>query len=99
MRVTIKDQQSLFDIALQEYGSAASAFDIALANGLSVTAFLAPGESLDVPNDAPTNSAVLVYYKNNQVTPATDKPSEYVAISAGGYVSEGYWVNGYVKTN
>lgn len=63
------NNQSLIDLAIQTAGSAAAAYNIAAANGLSVTDDLAAGVELagvDV-----VNKAVADYFKNRGLKPAT----------------------------
>lgn len=62
--------QSLIDLAIQTAGSAAAAYELAVANGLSVTDDLTPGaelKSVDV-----FEQKVLTYFVNKNITPATD---------------------------
>jgi hypothetical protein len=61
--------QSILDIAIQACGSATAAFALAVANGLSVTDDLIPGQDLVVP--AVVNSDVVTYYVNNGIVPVT----------------------------
>lgn len=98
MRVTVRDKQSVFDIALQEFGAIEAAFDIALKNGISVTSKLNAGAVLIMPKNAPETSAVLSFYKDNSITPATDIEIENTTLPSGNYVTEGYWSTGYTKT-
>lgn len=67
--VIVKQGQCLIDIALQTTGSAEAAFDLAAANGISITDKLAPGiqlKRIDV-----VDAAVVAYYKANNITPAS----------------------------
>ncbi|QEE51032.1 hypothetical protein FUA48_16045 [Flavobacterium alkalisoli] len=48
--VTISNNQSLFDIAVQELGNAQAVFELALANNLSITSALVPGQILTIPD-------------------------------------------------
>ncbi len=69
MPVTVKNNQSLFDIAIQHCGSAEAAFAIAVLNAKSITDDLVAGEVLQLP--AVANRAVAEYYTNNKLQPAT----------------------------
>lgn len=64
--VEVKDSQTLLDIALSECGVAESAWDIALANGTSIT---------DTPDTVSValvgNKKIAAYYKANNIVPAT----------------------------
>ena len=61
--------QSIFDIAVQELGSAEGAFDIALLNGQSVTDALEEGQEMKLT--ALVNKPIAAYYANKSLTPAT----------------------------
>ena len=61
--------QTLIDIAIQECGSAESAIDIAVANGISVTDELTPGTELIIPSIK--SKAVVDYYDNHGIKAAT----------------------------
>ena len=69
MKSTVLDRQSLFDIAVQESGSASAAFDLALENDLSLTDNLEVGEP--VASVETQNKPVSDYYNNRQLKPAT----------------------------
>ncbi|MEO2064501.1 MAG: LysM domain-containing protein [Christiangramia sp.] len=69
--VTVSNNQSLFDIAIQVYGSVKYAFDLALANGLSITSDLAPGDQLEVPELETDHLDIRDYYAANGIRPAT----------------------------
>ena len=70
-KVTTYADQSVFDIALQEYGSVEGVFDILGANaGLQLDSHIAPGTLLQLPG-IPVKQAVVDYYKKNNIKPAT----------------------------
>jgi LysM repeat protein len=69
--VTVLHNQSLFDISIQVYGSVAYVFDLALANGLSITSDLAPGQQIDVPELEVESTSIRDYYAANGIKPAT----------------------------
>lgn len=72
MNVIILNHQSLFDLALQEYGYPEAAFDLALANGMALSDELTVGDELVLPNlDEQRARDILAYYKANAITPAT----------------------------
>ena len=71
MEITVRNNQSLFDIALMVSGSAEAAFDIALENNLSITDALTAGQVLKFTGK-PINKRVVDYYATNNVRPATD---------------------------
>lgn len=69
--VKILPHQSLFDLAIQEYGTIEAAIDIALFNDLSVTEILEAGTEIKLPPNAPTNQDILNYYHQHNLQPAT----------------------------
>lgn len=72
MEVTVIDRQNPLDIAIQEYGDVSAAFQIALANGISITDELIPGETLEITeNPELIDPDVLNYYQTFKVQPVT----------------------------
>lgn len=69
--MTAQENQTLFDIALQECGTAESAFAIARANGKSITDIITVGTEIIIPANNKTNKKVLNFYDANQIRPAT----------------------------
>jgi len=69
--VTVLHNQSLFDISIQVYGSIAYVFDLALANGLSITSDLVPGQQIEVPEIEVESTSIRDYYAANGIKPAT----------------------------
>lgn len=69
--VTISKNQSLYDIALQELGSVLAIMDIALANDISPTQILVPGQRIVIPDSEYKNSDIVNYYTVNGIKPAT----------------------------
>jgi hypothetical protein len=69
MEVKVLNGQSLFDLAIQVAGSVEAVFDIALANGISITDELRPGTVLTIP--AVVGRQVADYYAANGICPAT----------------------------
>jgi hypothetical protein len=70
--ITVIENQSLIDIAIQQDGSALCAFDWAAANGLSITDVLTPGQQLIEP---------LSDYRNVDVANYFGKKSQKIAAS------------------
>lgn len=68
MIVTVKNNQTLADIALQECGDLMSIIDIAETNGLSLTQDLRVGDSVDVSN---RDYRIKEYYDSLRHSPAT----------------------------
>ncbi|MBO7463334.1 MAG: hypothetical protein J6T96_12135 [Bacteroidales bacterium] len=68
MKATVLPYQSLIDVAVSATGDAETAYDIALMNGLPLSAEPEYGTVLDAP--APKSQTVATYYKHNP-QPAT----------------------------
>ncbi|MDF7813600.1 hypothetical protein [Hymenobacter sp. YC55] len=58
--------QSLLDICLQELGTLDALFDLADANGISITELLTPGQVLQVPASALSRPEVAAYFAGRQ---------------------------------
>ena len=72
MQVPVRNNQSLFDIALQTLGCTEAAFDIALINGISITDELLTGQILQIPSMSDyTQRRNAEYYSINNILPAT----------------------------
>lgn len=71
MIVKVLDNQSLFDIALMHCGKAELAYDIAIANGISVTDSVSVGSEITIPDGLKVNNDIVQFYKQNGVKPAT----------------------------
>lgn len=79
MQITVNDRQSLLDIAVIALGSVAGVFALAQRNGLSVTATLSDGQTLDYELEDVVNTAVRSAYALGHISPATDMPTaEYM---------------------
>ncbi|WP_136464950.1 hypothetical protein [Flagellimonas onchidii] len=87
-KTIILDRQSIFDIALQNYGNITAVFDMAFANGLSITEELAAGQTILIGENGDLNEPdVLGFYKAHNIKPATganlrahDTPSTAIGI-------------------
>jgi LysM repeat protein len=71
MIITVLNNQSLLDIAIQYRGTAAAAFEIAAANNLSLTDDLKPGQVLVIPSTLFYNRDIADYYQGKGILPAT----------------------------
>lgn len=71
MNAVVLNRQSLLDLATQHTGKAENAFDIAVANGISLTDDLAIGSRLNIPNDLTKNNDIYNYYTAKNIQPAT----------------------------
>jgi len=79
MEVTVLNNQSLFDIALQVYGSAEAAFLLSFENTLSISDDLASGQVLQFAVANVANRQVVDFYRINNIKPATALDSEQTA--------------------
>lgn len=75
MNVTVLPNQTLADIAIQEYGDLAGVFILARENEISPTEKLTPGMTISVP-DVVINREMQEYCKANNVSPATSETSD-----------------------
>ncbi|MBF6607126.1 MAG: LysM domain-containing protein [Flavobacterium sp.] len=78
--ITAISNQSLFDIALQEYGAIDAVFDIAALNDLSISAQLTPGQSILLP-EVVYEAEIAQYFKgiNKMIaTNVTYEPAEEI---------------------
>ena len=64
--------QSLLDFAIQHTGSAQNAFEIAMANNMSITDQLTAGSELVVAGSIVNDVDVKNYYQSKSLQPATD---------------------------
>ncbi|MBQ9434525.1 MAG: hypothetical protein IJU33_00150 [Bacteroidales bacterium] len=69
MKVTVRDRQSVFDLALRWCGDAEVAFAIAELNDMSVSEQIDPDTEIEVPSVM--ERRVVEYYKQNSIEPAT----------------------------
>lgn len=97
VEVRISHNQSLLDIAIQEYGTIQAAFDLALANGLEVTDQLTPGMTLELPVSEYEDRDVAQYFKSRKIHPATgvfEMPEDVIGTnySDENYVEQNYWL-------
>lgn len=78
--VTVIKHQTLFDISLMVYGNIEGVFALCLANDVSITESLKPGQLLIVPEFTNTNNEIVAYYKAKQITPATGLTDQEIKI-------------------
>lgn len=72
MEVTVKDRQTLADIAIQVLGSFEGIFNLAVRNELSITVKLSDGDTLQWDTEDIVNTTVREKYDALGLTPATD---------------------------
>jgi hypothetical protein len=73
-QTTVSAGQSLVDVALQELGSLEALFDLADANGLTITDLIAPGRQLQVPASAAAFPDLVRYYASRRQRVNTGAP-------------------------
>lgn len=69
--ITVIENQSLLDVAVQIHGSALTAFELAIKNGFSITDDLLPGQQLIAPVSEFDNVDVAEYFKGKNQLIAT----------------------------
>ena len=78
--VTVLNNQSLWDISIQEYGTVEAVFELAMANGMGVTDRLTAGQELVLPEvdgigahgSVPVQKPEVVeFYRKNKLHPVT----------------------------
>lgn len=72
-KVTTSEGQSMFDLALQEYGDAAGVISIAEINGYAITQALETGTELSVDDTNPVNARVRNYFSDRAYKVNTGK--------------------------
>lgn len=75
----VLEGQTIFDVAIQECGSAEAGYDLAMLNGISVTDDLTAGQELLVPEA--TNKQIKAYYSQKNIKPATAYREDVTEIS------------------
>lgn len=64
--------QNLHDIAVQEFGTADAAFDIAVKNDIAVTDLLNPDNSVLLPDNLSKDVKTVNYYNSQELKPASE---------------------------
>ncbi len=82
MKITVKDRQTMLDIALQQTGSLENAFDLSAKNGISLTDELKDGQILNAVNI--DNEKVVRRYQVKSIIPATAIDNETKSVYPGG---------------
>lgn len=95
---TVQYGQSLWDIAIQEYGHIDGIFLLVKDNlQLSVTSVPAVGSKVLLRNEVPelsdNNQRIVAEFKRNNITVASNAPA---TATLSRYVLQGYVVSGYV---
>ena len=77
MKTTVKERQTMLDVALQSCGHVETVLTLAAANGLSVTDMLEDGQVLTVPEPVAGGDVRTVrLYRAQGVEPATEASVE-----------------------
>ncbi|MBD5251395.1 MAG: LysM peptidoglycan-binding domain-containing protein [Barnesiella sp.] len=86
MKATVKERQTLLDIALLTGGHIETVFALAEANGMSITDQLEDGRVLTVPEPVEGGDTRTVeLYKAHKIEPATEvSPDDMSACPYGG---------------
>ena len=69
MTIKVRDNQSLFDLAVQSSGSVEAAMSLAVLNDLALSAWLEAGVTLIEPSII--SSQIVGYYGSRGIMPAT----------------------------
>ena len=88
-KITVRDRQTLFDIALQYCGDREAVFEIAKLNDFPVTAELSAGTEVTVPEVI--NQRVVNYYEINRIVPATATGTEIETAENGLMTNDGQY--------
>lgn len=87
---TVLHNQSLIDVALKATGNAANAIQYAIANNISITDELEPGNILSRANVV-ENTDIKNYYIVKSIQPATDTKTDIIQYNDG----IGWWEIGF----
>ena len=79
MKITIKENQSLLDIACQTIGTAEAVFAFAMLNGLSITEDVFSNDVFEVPNASIKKNEISGYFSEKNIELATGFPLIEVA--------------------
>jgi len=92
--VTVLHNQSLMDIAIQQFGNVEAVVALAVLNDISITADLVAGQILSLEGIAVLDADIVNYYEIKAIKPATAivDPFMYNTLFA-----EGLFANGLFK--
>lgn len=83
--------QSLADISVKNYGTIAGVFELAFANGLSVTDELEAGQTIEVVPFTGVAVDILSFVRKNNIQPATGLSAVPLPVKDEGI---GFWAIG-----
>lgn len=78
MKIKVLHNQTIFDIAVQYFGTVDAAYDIAFLNDIGITDVLPVSLELRLPPNDYGFNEVVNYYKSNRITPATADRESYL---------------------
>lgn len=76
MTIKVLHNQTLLDIAIQQYGSATMAINLAIENNLSLTEVNEVGTPLIAPSKDNETRLIAEYFQNKGLKPATQLTEE-----------------------
>ena len=77
-KIKVLHNQTMFDIAIQHFGTVNAAYDIALLNDLCVSDVLPVSMELKIPDEDYGFSESVNYYLSNKITPASADKDVYL---------------------
>lgn len=94
--ITIEHNQSLLDIAIQEYGDVQMAVELAVLNNMPLSGELAVGRDIVTTGLRVVSSSIVENFKRNGVIPATGVTIEIIN-NRPSYVTSGYVESNFVE--
>ena len=83
MKVKAVKNQSLIDIAIQTGGKLECVFELAMANNMSITDELQPGDELEIPDYTDPVPEIVDHFKNHNIAPVTAlSPEDFALIES-----------------
>lgn len=86
--------QTLLDFAIQHTGNAQNAFEIAMANGISISDDISSGSNLIVPDTVVLDTDIKNYYTSRAIQPATALTTIIDDNTEPKLEGIGYWIIG-----
>ena len=76
MKTTVKERQTMLDMALQSGGHVETALMLSVVNGLSITDRLEDGQELTMPEPVDGDARIVRLYRAHGVEPATEASAD-----------------------
>ena len=73
MIVTVRHRQSVFDLALQHFGSVEACFKVADRLGIEITDETTAGATFQMEENEIIDKTVVDYYEQNNIIPTTEE--------------------------